>query len=524
MPMYTAHFRLTAEPFALTPDPRFLYLSRGHTEALAALRVGLTGRRGLMVMTGEVGTGKTTLLYALLHALPESVRSAYVANTTLGFPGVLRLALDDFGVTAAAGDGVDMLRALNGFLRGCAETGDSAVLIVDEAHGLPDDAFEQLRQLSNFETFSHKLLQIVLVGQPELEARLAEPGLRALADRVAVHCRLTPLGLRESRAYIDHRLRCAGRSAEVFDPEARDLLLHASAGVPRRINMLCDTALLFAYGRGAERVVLATARAAIESRAAGGRHRTFRTAWQALAPWMRRAAEAGRRAADAMARAWSRSPRLAHWSARARAWRGWGVSGAPATVGLAIGILALAVAIAAAGVRVGTWLAARERIVTGAVARPGAPAARSAGDELAAADRALDAAPLPAAAPPPAPNSAMNEPDTAPTGAAEADPILASPRGHGGDGAAAAPVNVDAGDTLGLGGESAEIALVRVAPGSTLSALARRIYGEADPGVIRHIQRANPQVVNPNLIVVGDVLRFPQLGSGAAGEAGRDDR
>jgi len=266
--MYTGHFGLTAEPFSLTPDPEFLYLSIGHAEALAALKVGLLGKRGLMVMTGEVGTGKTTLLYALLRALGEGTRTAYVSNTSIGFDGLLRLALLDFGVTPASSARVDMLTALNQLLRDCAERDVTATLIVDEAQNLDADAFEQLRLLTNFETFTHKLLQVVLVGQPELEERLRDPALRALAERIAVHCRLEPLGERESRAYIDYRLLRAGGSTRLFEREARDRLLAAAEGLPRRINILCHNALLFAYGRGASRVTMPAAELAIAGRAA----------------------------------------------------------------------------------------------------------------------------------------------------------------------------------------------------------------------------------------------------------------
>jgi general secretion pathway protein A len=257
--MYTQHFGLSAEPFSLTPDPEFLYLSPGHAEALAALKVGLLEKRGLMVMTGPVGTGKTTLLYALLRALGSSMRTAYVSNTALGFDGLLHLALEDFGVKPASPSRVDMLTALNQLLRDCAERGVTATLIVDEAQNLDPEAFEQLRLLSNFETFAYKLLQIVLVGQPELEGRLRDAGLRALAERVAVHCRLAPLDDSESRAYLDYRLLRVGGSIRLFDRAARDLVLGAAQGLPRRINILAHNSLLFAYGRGSARVTLQVA-------------------------------------------------------------------------------------------------------------------------------------------------------------------------------------------------------------------------------------------------------------------------
>src|SRR5262245_11871001 len=164
--MYTGHFHLRSEPFSLTPDPAFLYLSPGHAEALAALKVGLEGRRGLMVMVGEVGMGKTTILYSLLTELGEGIKTAYVSNTKLPFDDLLRQALSDFGVACASRDRVELLSALNGFLRQCAADGTTAALVVDEAQNLENDVFENLRLLSNYETYTEKLLQIVLVGQP----------------------------------------------------------------------------------------------------------------------------------------------------------------------------------------------------------------------------------------------------------------------------------------------------------------------------------------------------------------------
>jgi type II secretory pathway predicted ATPase ExeA len=264
--MYTKHFHLTSEPFALTPDPAFLYLSPGHAEALAALKIGLTGRRGLMVMTGEVGTGKTTLLYSLLTQLGPNVHSAYISNTRLRFDDMLRHALADFGLSPRGHGRADLLIQLNDFLRRCATEGGIAALVVDEAQNLDDDAFENLRLLSNFETFTAKLLQIVLVGQPELEARLRRPHLRQVAERVAVHCRLDPLSRRERRKYVEHRLRCAGGSPWLFTRAALRLALRASQGIPRRINIVCHNASLFAYGRGASRVSWARVRAAIRER------------------------------------------------------------------------------------------------------------------------------------------------------------------------------------------------------------------------------------------------------------------
>jgi len=262
--MYTRHFGLLAHPFRLTPDAAFLYLGSGHEEALAALRVGLLGRRGLIAMVGEVGTGKTTLLHVLLGDLEPTMRTAYVWNTLLPFDQLLREALADLGVPDAASPEAAM-RAL---LERCAGDGTTATIVIDEAQNLDDEAFETLRLLSNFETHETKLLNVVLVGQPELEATLRRPHLRQVTERIAVRCRVAPLGWAESRRYVEHRLRRAGRDGALFTAPALRLLALAARGIPRRINILADTACLFAYGRGAARVRLRAVVAAMRERRA----------------------------------------------------------------------------------------------------------------------------------------------------------------------------------------------------------------------------------------------------------------
>jgi general secretion pathway protein A len=278
--VYSAHFGLAAEPFSLSPDPAFLYQSPAHGEALAALRVALVGRRGLAAMTGEVGTGKTTLLYALLRDLGPGVRTAYLANTRLSFVELLQQALRDFDVSVATRNRVALLEALEGFLRRCDADGAIAALVIDEAQNLDADTFEQLRLLTNFETYSAKLLQIVLVGQPELAAILRRSQLRQVNERIAHRCTLAPLSRRQARHYVAHRLRCAGGSLALFSRPALAILLGAAAGVPRRLNVLCHTALLFAFGRGATRVRACHARAAIREQRRGG-IRLARPLWRA---------------------------------------------------------------------------------------------------------------------------------------------------------------------------------------------------------------------------------------------------
>jgi general secretion pathway protein A len=244
----------SAEAFALTPDPTRLFLSRDHAEALAGLRVMLEYRRGFAVVAAEVGMGKTTLAYSLLASLGADVRTAYIANTRIPFDGLIRLALQDFGVECAEHDRASLLSALNEFLLECAARDQIAVLVVDEAQSLDDETFENLRLLSNVETYAQKLLQIILLGQPELDAKLRQASLRQISDRVAVRVNINPFDASEVRQYIEHRLLKAGGSIEMFSEGALRVLERRSQGVPRRVNILCHNALLLAYAADATQV------------------------------------------------------------------------------------------------------------------------------------------------------------------------------------------------------------------------------------------------------------------------------
>lgn len=297
--MYAEHFGLAAEAFSLTPDPGFFFSGPDHVEALAGVKLAIEGRRGLAVVVGEVGTGKTTLLYSLLAGLGASVRTAYVANSRLDFTQLLRMALADFGVATDVHDKADLLLELNAFLQRCADEGATAALVIDEAQNLDPDAFEDFRLLSNCEAYHAKLLQIVLVGQPELEEKLADPRLRQVVDRVAVWCRIEPFGRADAERYVAHRIACAGGTPALFEPAAVRLVARASGGFPRRINMLCHDALLFAFARDAYRVTAQDVRGAIAQRA---RHAGTRR-WPA---WLaRRPLSAAALAALVAAAAWS---------------------------------------------------------------------------------------------------------------------------------------------------------------------------------------------------------------------------
>ena len=263
--MHHQHFNLSAEPFSLTPDPAFLFLSNQHREAMAAVQYGLLQGRGFITLIGEVGTGKTTVLYSVLSQLGPSVATAYVSYAAQEFDDLLAVALTDFGEPPVSGASRrTLLEDLRRILLARDAAGQRAALVIDEAQSLPDSTFEELRLLSNFETYTHKLLQIVLVGQPELHDRLQQHNLRQLRQRVSVRATIAPLDPAEMRAYIQHRLARAGGDETLFQPAALRALIKHAGGIPRQANILCHNALLFAFGRGEAAVSLATAREAID--------------------------------------------------------------------------------------------------------------------------------------------------------------------------------------------------------------------------------------------------------------------
>ena len=253
--MYEEYFSLKERPFSLTPDPDFLFLSESHQRALDHLLFGLESGDGFIVVTGDIGVGKTTVCRALLRRLPERFATALVVNTLLTEKELLRTVLDDFGAPVPDGTRKDLLDALNRFLLAEAEIGRRPVLIIDEAQNLAPSLLEQVRLLSNLETEKRKLLQIVLFGQKELQEKLRLPQLRQFDQRITVRAMILPLDLRETSRYIQHRMSVAGAAGSTFLTPAAERLLHRrSRGVPRRINQLCDRALLAACLRNAGRV------------------------------------------------------------------------------------------------------------------------------------------------------------------------------------------------------------------------------------------------------------------------------
>lgn len=246
--MYLDFYGLKEKPFNLTPDPRFLYLTPAHRDALSQLVYGVQEEKGFIVLTGEVGTGKTTLLQSLIRELDNTTEVALVVHSKLQFDDLLEYAIEDFGVKTQATSPAQRLFALNEFLIDQHQAGRNSVLILDEAQHLEPETLEQVRLLSNFETPTTKLLQILLVGQPELEARLALDQLRQLRQRIGLRCRIHPLSLEESRDYILSRLRIAGAiDFSIFTEEAISRIAAYAGGIPRVVNMVCDHCLLFGF-------------------------------------------------------------------------------------------------------------------------------------------------------------------------------------------------------------------------------------------------------------------------------------
>lgn len=253
--MYNDYFGFREKPFNVTPDPRYFYTNPIYQEAYASLLYGIRERKGFIVLTGEVGTGKTTLLRRLMNSPEENVRLVFFYNTTLTFEELVSFACDELGLLVKGTGRLQKIQALNEFLIAQSKNGGTVVLLVDEAQNLTDDVLENLRLLSNLETPSEKLLQIVLVGQTELDAKLGQPQLRQIKQRVALHCRLDRLKDREVGPFINYRLRKAGYEREdLFTADAIQEVAVYSKGIPRLINIICDNALLIGYATAAKKI------------------------------------------------------------------------------------------------------------------------------------------------------------------------------------------------------------------------------------------------------------------------------
>ncbi len=254
--MYEPFFGLETKPFAVTPDPRFLYSGRSHREALAALVYGVKERRGFIRLVGEVGTGKTTLLRALLERLDVSIRTVLITHTTVDRDELLRMILNDLEMPCDRLSRVQVIQSLHDLVLLTFEAHlPPPLIIVDEAQNLADDVLEEIRLLTNLEVGDSKLVQVILSGQPELERKLEKPNLRQLGQRVAVRARLEPLGEDDTAAYVRHRLKIAGaKDVDLFSLRALVTVWRRTAGLPRLINILCEQSLVNAFGANKRKV------------------------------------------------------------------------------------------------------------------------------------------------------------------------------------------------------------------------------------------------------------------------------
>jgi type II secretory pathway predicted ATPase ExeA len=244
--MYKDFYGLKANPFNVNPDPRYLFLTKHTEEALACLTYGIESRKGFVLLTGEVGTGKTTLINKFLEWLrTQKVTTAFVFNSRMNVPQFLDYMMSDFGIPCESESKSQIVLRLYNWLLERYRAGETAVLIVDEAQNLSDEVLEEIRLLTNLETATEKLLQVVLVGQPELEQKLKQPQLRQLRQRLTLRAKTHALTLEETRAYVQQRLRVAGvEGQDIFQAEALDAVFRYSMGIPRVINLICEHCLV----------------------------------------------------------------------------------------------------------------------------------------------------------------------------------------------------------------------------------------------------------------------------------------
>jgi general secretion pathway protein A len=488
--MYFEHFGLRESPFALTPDPNYLFMTDGHKEALASMIYGVQERRGFVLVAGEVGTGKTTLIRHLLGHFGDNVRTCYILNTLVSFDELLEAILRDLALSCPSHRRLDMIETLNEYLIKETEAGRYVVLIIDEAQHLSSTVLEDLRMLSNLETSQSKLLQIILVGQPEIFRKLARPSLRQLRQRIGLVAQLKPLTFKETTEYIEHRLHVAGRrKGNPFTRAALRKIHAASGGIPRLVNLLCDKALVLAYGDDVTRIRRGIISQVVKEREFSGE------------PLPAAAATAGARSA------------IERRGRPVPLWRRLPAAILLLVVVVGAAILALWQAPHAVGRLRGAPTAGSTAAPTGPArsAGPAAPAAPSEPTAPAAPTVALPE--LPATDRRPAGSAERAAPSagaTAPSAGATAPSAeRTEPRAES---AAPSSERADPRGPLRIEPKVREVAVRR---GDTLAAIVQRTYGHATLTLIDHVAMANPTITDINALDPASRLRLPPFNPAA---------
>ncbi len=487
--MYLTFFGFREKPFNLTPDPKFLYLNASYREALAQLRYGINERKGFVSLVGEAGTGKTTLLRRLLAELGHDVRTVLILNPAVDFDELLVFILTDLGHAPAPGTPkLQLLQMLNTDLLDTLARGGNVVVLIDEAQDLSIQVLEELRLLSNLETAKEKILQFVLAGQPELDEMLARPELRQLRQRIAVPARLRPLGRGEVAAYVAARISAAGGDARgLFTPSALRQLYGFSRGVPRLVNVACDSGLVTAYAAGTRVVDAKIMREAIHDLRRGPYRHPVARVWRTRLATVAIAGVLGVLMGVG-------SSRLAHGPLN-----GW-LPGTQPTVSLERRVTAAA--------RQPAQVEAKADRGPAPNVPPRSPAPAAAtlpGPE--ATRLSMPAVPSSAAAPAAAGVAAGDEVPVANVAIEVTPPAPVAPTPAATPPAVAVAV-IEATAALATPAAVLERRIV-VQVGDDLTHIVRRNYGYADEELLARVQRANPQIVNRDLLILGQGILLP---------------
>ena len=467
--MYAQFYGLRESPFALTPDPRYLFMSEPHKEALASAVYGVQERKGFVLILGEVGTGKTTLIRHLLGRFGPNIRSVFVFNPAVSFIELLQLMLRDLELPCPSMRRVEMIDTLNDYLLKEAAAGRYVVVIIDEAQHLSPTVLEEVRMLSNLETARGKLIQILLVGQPELGDKLGRPELRQLRQRISLVAELKPLSYEDTVLYITHRLEVAGREGGgLFSRGALKVIYRASGGIPRLVNVICDKALVLGYGAEAKVI----------------KGRIIKEVLKDWKPFQRLAAPTPRSRGRVLRRRVPTSRPLRRIAAA-----------------VALGLAGAALIVMLVGYKDGPlrsrfWHGLLPSGASGTVVGiPEAPVRAPAAEPAAVTTVAPVSPAVPELPPRPSLRSVAPEPTVPPASpapSAVADKPASSPA------AASAPVEP--------GAKAREVV---VAPGEIFSAVIARNYGRSELTLIDFVKSANPDVTSIDVLRTGQRLKLP---------------